>query len=142
MVDALLLGSAAVTGGVLLAVAVAISRNRYQHPALQVQRSDRSAPSRALATIDRWSTRPGMWFATFLMLTLGLAGVVVLSLVDAPANAALMAVAGAMTALGLVLGTYVASRNAGVSAAGSTFVTGAFVGVVALVAVTTLLLVW
>lgn len=142
MVDALLLGTAAVTGGLLLAIVFAISRNRYVHPALQVQRSNRTAPSRAFARIDSWSTRPGMWFATFLMLTLGIGALSILAVLDTPANGALMALAGAITALGFVFGTYVAARNAGVSTAGSTFVTGTLIAVVVLLAVTALLLVW
>lgn len=142
MVEASLLATAGATGTLLLAVLVVTARNRYEHPTLQSDHQG-GLGGRLFAGLDRWSTDPVSWFVAFLLLTVGVGGVTVLAVVGSdPFANPLLYLAAAMAAIGVVFGTYVASRNAGYSTAGSTLVTGTFVGVVILLSVVGLLLTW
>lgn len=143
MVEASLLATAGATGTLLLAVLFVTARNRYRHPTLQSDDQHGTVWGRVFETLDSWSTNPASWFAAFLLLTVGVGGVVVLAVVGSdPFANPLLYLAAAMAAIGVVYGTYVASRNAGYSTAGSTLVTGTFVGIVILLSVVGLLLTW
>lgn len=130
MVETSLVATMVVTGALLLGVVALLSRTRYRHPVLHPEGAGGTVPSAVGGRLDRWSTRPGAWFLAFLLVTFGVLGTTVLAVVgdDPTANPAIF-VAAAAAVVGIVAGSYIASRTSGLGTAGSTFVTGTFLGV-------------
>lgn len=129
MVEVSLLATTAVTGAVLLGVVALIAKTRYRHPTLHPEGAGGTVPAAVGGRLDQWSTRPGAWFLAFLLVTFGVLGTTVLAVIgESPAGNPAIFVAVGAVALGVVSGSYIASRSAGLGTAGSSFVTGTLVG--------------
>lgn len=141
MVDVSLLATLAMTGAVLVGVVALLAKNRYRHPTLHPEGAGGTVPSAVGGRLDRWSTRPGAWFLTFLLVTFGVLGTTILAVVgeDPTANPAIF-VAVAATGIGTIAGSYIVSRSSGLGTAGSTFITGALLGVLLTLGMTSYLL--
>lgn len=130
MVEVALLATMALTAVLLVGVVALLTKSRYRHPAFQPETAGGTIPSAVGGRLDRWSTQPGAWFVAFLLVTFGALGTTVLAVVgDDPTGNPAIFVAVAAIALGVVAGSYIASRSAGMGTAGSSFVTGTFIGV-------------
>lgn len=141
MVQAPLVASAAVSALVLVAIGVALARSRHRHPSLlgQGAAGSRFESTDTGSTVDRLVDNPTTWFAAFLLLTFGAAGAVMAVVVGGQFASVLLYLAVVALSIGLIYGSYAAGYNAGLGSAGSVLVTAALIGLLAVAAVTTLL---
>jgi len=141
MVEASLVGSAALSGVVLLAIFAALAATRHRHPTLMGEGGIGSGYGYGGDhDIRGWAGSANALMTAFGLLALGTGGVVFAYLENGASSSPLMIVALLATAVGLVFGTYALGRNAGVGSAGATAVTALLIGVVLIVVVAAMLL--
>lgn len=141
MVEASLVGSAALSGVVLLAIFAALAATRYRHPTLVGEGGIGSGYGYGGDhDVRGWAGTANALLTAFGLLALGTGGVVFAYLENGTSASPLMIVALLATVVGLIFGTYAVGRNAGLGSAGATAITALLIGVMLILVVTAMLL--
>lgn len=141
MVEFSPIASTVLMGALLIAVVAVVTRSRSRHPSLLARRAAGGGLTSTGGTpvSERVANSRLSWVASFVLVTFGALGAVLVVVTEGGSTAQLGGAAVA-TLVGLLLGTYVVARNAGLKNAWATMVTALVVGILLLVAITAVLL--
>lgn len=141
MVEASLVGSAALSAAVMLAIFVALVATRHRHPTLVGEGGIGTGYGYGDEhDLQGWAGTANALFAAFSILTLGAFGFVFAYLRNGAEMTPLFALAVATLGLGVVFGAYAVGRNAGIGSAGATLVTATVIGILLVLIVSARLL--